>query len=307
MKKFLACVMALAFVLAFAACGANGGEEPASVSAGAETTGAAPEPSGDTTAANAATAPVETTTEAGPETTAATTAVEESSETAAASTGNVPADTAGIIRYYNEALAKTPMRRSAYKRDMTKITGFAKAIGITIMDEQYLEQNPDVMPYVHYEEKTPAPSDLVALEAGWVKDAKSSVSGSTATLVITMKNYGLEPGFDPKPGARGYVSTLDKEAVVTQVCEIAMALAASVISPKALKEVTVTDSVFGQCDGKYTVAVDTATGKIKTLTFTGTQFAEGNAKCVLNIPLIPAAANAFVTLRGNLEGVYTPK
>jgi len=28
---------------------------------------------------------------------------------------------------------------------------------------------------------------------------------------------------------------------------------------------------------------------------------------VLNIPLIPASANAFVTLRGNLEAVYAPK
>jgi hypothetical protein len=88
------------------------------------------------------------------------------------------------------------------------------------------------------------------------------------------------------------------------VVEVAMALAASVIGPNALKEVNVLNSSFGQRNGKYTVAIDMNAGKITAITFTGTQLVEGNAKCVLNIPLIPASANAFVTLRGDLEARY---
>lgn len=296
MKKLLACVLAPALVLAFAACGDKRGEEPTAAATHTAVATAAPEPSGETTAPPEPTGLIDT-----------TTAIAAPSGSSAVPSDSIPADTAGIVRYFNDALAKTPMQRISYRRTMTKVTAVVKAIGITILDDQNLHLNDDVMPYVHHEDKTSAPSDLVALEAGWVKDAKSSVDGAVATFTITMKDYALEPGFDPKPGRRGYVSTLDREAVVTQVSEIAMVLAASVIGPKALREVKVLDSAFGQSGGKYTVTVDTATGKIKALAFTGTQSVEGNAKCVLNIPLIPASANAFVTLRGNLEASYAPK
>jgi len=86
----------------------------------------------------------------------------DSSTAPGASVGTVPTDAAGIVRYYNEAMAKTNMQRTFYKHTMTKITGFAKAIGITILDEPDLQDNPDVMPYVHFEDKTIQPSDLVA-------------------------------------------------------------------------------------------------------------------------------------------------
>ena len=301
MRKLLACVLAIAFVLAFAACGGREGEQPTAAAAtDTAITAAAPEPSGETTAQPEPTGLDDTTP-------AAAAPEEASSGPSAVPSDNIPADTAGIVRYFNDALAKTPMQRISYKRTMTKVTALVKAIGITILDDQNLHLNGDVMPYVYHEDNSPAPGDLVALEAGWVKDAKASVDGDTAALTITMRDYALEPGFDPKPGRRGYVSTMDREAVITQVSEIAMALAASVISPKALREVNVLDSAFGQSGGKYTVTVDTVTGKIKALTFTGTQLVEGNAKCVLNIPLIPASANAFVTLRGDLEAAYAPK
>jgi len=290
MRKPLACLLALAFMAAFAACKG----EPAP---GAATAGAAIE---ETTIE--ATAIEEMTVDSAARITTA-----QAAPTGEAESRAVPTDTAGIIRYYNEALGKTPMRRTYYKRTMTKITGFAKALGITILDEPDLQDNPDVMPYVHYEDKASVPGDLVALEAGWVKDASIGVSGDTATLTVTMRDYAIEPGFDPRPGLRGYVSTLDRATVEPLVVEVSMALAAAVISPNALKEVNVTYSSYGQSNGKYVVAVDTATGRIKGLTFTGTQSVEGNAKCVINIPLIPASANAFVTLRGSLEAVYAPE
>ena len=301
MRKLLACVLALAFLFAFVACGDNGGKE-ANGPTDEEITTTAPESAGETTAEDIS-ADETTTQDSESEPGDATTT--EPGEDAA--TG-MPTDTAGVIRYYNEALAKTPMQRTSYTRTMSKITALVKALfGLTIMDDPYLHLNDDVKPYVYYEDKTARPSDLTALEAGWVKDAKASVSGGTATLTITMKDYGLDPNFDPKPGLRGYVSTLDRATVEPLVIEVAMALVASIISANALKEVQVLNSVFGQSGGKYTVSVDTDTGKIKSLTFTGSQFAEGNAKCVLNIPLIPASANAFVTLQGDLVAVYAPK
>ena len=76
---------------------------------------------------------------------------------------------------------------------------------------------------------------------------------------------------------------------------------------KMVKQVAVTDSAYGLSDGVYTIMIDTATGKLVRVAFTGTQFAQGNVKCVVNIPLIPASANAFVTMRGTPEGVYLPE
>jgi hypothetical protein len=296
--------LALAFLFAFAACGGNGGEKPANAPTDGEITTTAPQSAGETTTQDTSASGETTTQDSEPEPGGATTT--EPGEGASTATG-VPTDMAGVIRYYNEALAKTPMQRTSYTRTMTKITALVKALFLTIMDEPYLHLNDDVKPYVYYEDKTARPSDLTALEAGWVKDAKASVSGSTATLTITMKDYGLDPDFDPKPGLRGYVSTLDRATVEPLVVEVAMALAASVISPNALRDVQVLNSVFGQSGGKYTVSVDTETGRIKALTFTGSQVAEGNAKCVVNIPLIQASANAFVTLQGDLVAVYAPK
>ena len=293
MKKHLVCLIALTFAFMLAACGGA----PAADVAGTQAISAEHAATEGTTIEMTITE--ETTTEG--------MSTADASSIDSGESPPVPTDTAGIIRYYNEALAKTDMQRISYKRSMTKITGFAKALGITILDEPDLQDNPDVMPYVHDKDNAIRPSDLAALNADWVADAKSTVRGSDAVLTIAMRNHAVNPDLDPKPGVRGYVSTLDRATVEPLVCEVSMALAAAVISPNALKEVNVTNSSFGLSDGKYSVVIDISTGKIKSLTFTASQQVEGNAKCVLNIPLIPASANALVTLRGNLTAVYAPK
>jgi len=287
MKTNFACLLALTLIIAFAGCG---GESLPAI-------------------ADAVTIPAESATTESVAKTESTTEYTTTAQitTTTVSAAAVPTDTAGIIRYYNDALAKTAMRRTSYNRSMTKITGFAKALGIPILDDQNLEENPDVMPYVHDVDNAIRPSDLVALEAGWVAHAESRVKGEEAVLTITLKNHATSPDLDPKAGTLGYISTLDKTIVVPLVSEVAMALAAAVISPNALKRVDVLDSSFGLSDGKYAVTIDVFTRKIKSLTFTATQYVEGNAKCVINIPLIPASAIAFVTLWGNLTAVYAPK
>jgi len=290
MKKLLACLLALMFVFAFAACAGKPTSETIT------TEGAAVE---------------ETTTEGmTTEDSATETTTTEGVSTEAGEVPGVPTDTAGILRYYNEALKKTPMQRKSYQREMIKITALVKAIGITILDDPNMQWNPDLGAYIYEEDKAARPSDLAALEAGWVADAKSSVSGDTATLTITMKNHGLDPDLDPKPGTRGYVSTIDRDTAVQLVVDAAYTLANSIIGPiypNPIKEVTVSNSQCGMSNGKYVVTVDTGSGKIKALTFTGSQQVEGNAKCRLNIPIIPASANAYVTLQGNLTAVYAPK
>jgi len=288
MKKLLARAITLALVFTLAACGEPGKEGPTSATAGEDTT---------TTQASPASS----------EDTATTAPGDDPTQPPAAPAASIPTDMAGIIRYYNGALARTPMRRTVYRRAMTKVTVHAKALGIPFLNDQNLQEDNRLKPYVYFEEHTDRPSDLPALEADWVKGAKSSVSGSTATLAITLRNHELDPSYDPKPGTKGYVSILDKATIVAEVTEIAMAVSSAVIGPNALKEVAVLDSSFGQCDGQYIITIDTDTGRIKGLTFTGTQFVEGNVKCVINIPLIPASAIAFVTMRGNVEGVYAPK
>jgi len=306
MKKLFACILALAFVFAFAACG--GGDTPAAGETAAGTQAATIGSSGET-AQEGTTAEGESVTEADAATQPDDAAEPDDNPSTERAPGAVPTDTAGILRYYNDALQKTPMQRSSYERTMTEITGFAKALGITILDEPYLHWNPDMEPYTYEADKAARPSDLVVLEAGWVTDAKSSVKGGTATLTITMKDYALDPDFDPIPGARGYVSTIDKATAAALVVDASFALAESVIGPiypHPLKEVTVTDSQCGLSSGKYVVAIDTETGTIKSLAFTGTQRVEGNAKCRLNIPIFPASAYAFVTLQGNLTAVYVP-
>ena|GEM_PF-2673558 len=311
MKKLRACMLVLTFAFAFVACGrGNGGGETTTTGPDASVNGTLP---GETTT----TPPEDSTTEGQSGSNGEnTTAPSDDESTTASPSGpaetkpgqtTIPQDKAGIIAYYNAALAKTPMQRTSYKRTMTKITALAKPLGITLIDEQNLQDNGDVIPLANTTDTKIAPSDLLKLEADWIKDAKCELKGSDAVLTITLKDYALDPVFDPKPGTKGYVSTLDKKTAEDLVCEVSMALGKAILGEGVLKEIDPTQSSFGQSNGKYMVTVDTVSGKIKSLTFSGMQFAEAKAKCKVNIPLVPASVTANVTLRGDFTAVYAPK
>ena len=286
MKKLLVCLLALALALAFFACG----KEPAAEEAAASS------------ATTEATIVEITTIE--PITIESTTTESAQSETAAGGTGTtgapaVPADLAGIVAYYNAALAKTDMRRVSYKRTMKKIAARA-ALGL--LNEENLQDDPEAQALGNADETKNAPSDLVALQPGWVAQANGSISGDTVTLRIVLKDRAIDQAdtaFNPKPGTNGYVSTLDKPKSEQLVIDSAMVLSGGVLS-----RVDVTRTVFGLSGGIYTVTVDTRTGTMKSVRFGATQSAGGEAKC--RVSIVPVSVSASVTMRWDTVAAYAP-
>ena len=289
MKKLFACLLALSIAFALAACGKD---EP--VDAVIESTTAEIETIEHTTMESTA---IESTTIESM--TTENTVTETTAEGASTISPAVPTDMAGIVAYYNAALEKTGMRRVSYKRTMTKIAARA-AFGI--LNEENLQDDPGVAALGNMDESKIAPSDLIPLRAEWVGGASSSVSGDTATLTIRLKERALDPGdtaFNPRPGTNGYVSTVDKPTAEQLVIDSAMALSGGILS-----RVDVTRTAFGLAGGVYTIAVDTKTGTIKSLRFSVTQSADGEAKC--RVSIVPLSVSASVNMRWDITAAYMP-
>lgn len=295
MRKTLACLLALTLALALAACGgkptAEQGAQAQPTSAEAIPESAAFETNADETTAS----PIETETESG--LTETETAADETTAVGSdpAVPSDVPTDTAGILAYFNAALGKTSLRRASFQRTMTKVTAKA-AFGL--VDEENLQDWRSVQALANADETKSAPSDLVALRPDWVARASSNVSGGTATLTIRLKDHALA-AIDPKPGTYGYVSTIDKATAVQMVID-----AAIILTDGILTSANVTQALFGLEKGVYTAEIDTQTGKLKSVRFTGTQSAAGEAKCRASI--IPVPGNANITLRGDMIATYLP-
>jgi hypothetical protein len=285
-KKLSVCCLGLVLAFSFAACGSGG--KPAGTTAGTTTAATAPATTETTVPAP------ETTTRPQSETTAATTA-EAAAESQPVGPA-VPRDKAGVIAYFNAALERTPMRRASYRRTMTKITANA---AFNIINEQNLQDDEGVKAIGNIYLTQSAPSDLAPLKAEWVKSAVAAVEGGTATLTITLGDYAVGSVADPVPGTLGYVGTVDKPSAERLVEDAAMVLAGGV-----LQRVSGVESEFGLSAGKYVVAVDTATGKIGSVRFTGTESATGKATCITK--LIPLPVAATVTLRGDADAQYRP-
>ena len=288
MKKCLTALLALSLAFTLAACGKD---KPAAADP-ETTTGEIPEiTTTESTTIEGTTVestPVEGTTIEG-------TTIEGATGEALA----VPTDTAGVIAYYNAALARTNMRRAAYKRTMTKITAWA-ALGI--LNEQNLQDDPGVQNLGNVDETKNAPSDLVPLQAGWVREAAAGAKDGKVTLTIKLKNRDLNPddtAFNPKPGTNGYVSTVGKEDAEDLVIGSATILAGGILS-----KVAVTRTAFGLADGIYTAVVDAESGKLERVSFTSVQIAEGDAKCTVSI--VPISVTANTTLRWDSTGTYLP-
>jgi hypothetical protein len=283
MKKRLAFLLALSLALGFAACAGNPGPKTTQPAA-AETT-AAPPAATETAVAETSIGELD----------AAATETATGETTAPGEPIALPTDTAGVVAYYNAALGRTGLRRASFKRTMTKVTAWA-AFGL--VDEQDLQDWRSVQALANVDETKTAPSDLVALQPGWVREASASASGGTATLTIRLKDHALG-AFDPKPGAYGYVSTIDKASAEQLVIDASIALTNGILT-----SADVTKALFGLENGVYTVTVDTATGKIKSLRFTATQSADGEAKCRASI--VPVPGKATITLRGDMIAAYLP-
>ena len=270
MKKLIVCILALALIFSLAACG--GKAEPVQ---GAEATTIA-----------ATTEEIETTTE-------------HESETSPAAEGEVsalPTDMAGLVAYYNAALGNTKMQRASFQRTMTKVKSWAV---LGLVDEQDMQDWPSVQRLANVDETKPAPSDLVALRPDWVREASGKEDGDTATLTIRLKDHPYEE-IDPKPGTYGYVGTLDKATAEVMVFD-----ASVILTNGILTSADVTKALFALTGGVYTVAIDTQAGTVKTVRFSATQAADGEAKCrAISIAPIPGKATVF--LQGDMAATYVP-
>ena len=288
MKKLFACTLALLLTLTLAACG--GKPEPAT--AAPTTVPAAAGEIGEAALTEStlpgSTDEAETTAEgeSAPDMTAPG-----ESETGV---GDVPTDMAGIVAYYNAALGKTAMRRATFKRTMTKVKSWAVW---GLVDEQDMQDWPSVQRLANVDETKSAPSDLVALRPELIREASAKENDGTATLTIRLKDHAFEE-IDPKPGTYGYLVTLDKATAEKMVFD-----ASVILTNGVLTSADVTKALFSLTDGSYTVTIDTQTGKIKTVRYTGTQAADGEAKCrAVSIAPIPGKATVF--LKGDMVATY---
>ena len=271
MKKSLVCTLVLALAFALAACGKT----------------AAPEAAPPMSTEPAAGKPTETTPAE------STWAYPDETETGA---GEVPSDMAGVVAYYNTALGRTAMRRATFQRTMTKVSSWAVW---GLVDEPDMQDWPSVKRLANVDETKTAPSDLVPLRPEWVREASGSESGGTATLTIRLKDNPFAE-IDPKPGTYGYVGTMDKAMAEQMVFD-----ASVILTNGVLTSADVTKALYALTDGNYTITIDTQTGKIKSVRFTGTQAADGEAKCkAVSIAPIPGKATVF--LKGDLVATYTP-
>ena len=278
MKNLLVCILALALVLALAACG--GTQEP--VQAAPTTNAAATEEETTVEFESTAKLPMagEIETETGDE--------DEVPE--------IPTDTAGVVAYYNAALGKTRMRRASFQRTMTDVSSWAV---FGLVDERDMQEWPSVKRLANVDETQSAPSDLVALKPEWVKEASIGVDGGTAALTIRLKDHPFEE-IDPKPGTYGYVGTMDLATAEVMVFD-----ASVILTNGILTSADVTKALFALTNGVYTVTIDTRTGMITGVRFTGTQAADGEAKCrAISIAPIPGKATVF--LQGDLVATYVP-
>jgi len=274
MKKFFVCILTLALVSALAACGG----EPEPVTAATTTIASATEESKSTT----------TPLEAG-ETEIEAEGIEDE-------VPEIPTDMEGIIAYYNAALGKTKMRRATFQRTMTDVKSWAV---FGLVDEQDMQEWPSVKRLANVDETQAAPSDLVALRPEWVKEASIGVDGDTAALTIRLKDHPFEE-IDPKPGTYGYVGTMDLPTAEVMVFD-----ASVILTNGILTSADVTKALFALTNGMYTVTIDTQTGTLKSVRFTGTQAADGEAKCrAVSIAPIPGKATVF--LKGDLVAAYVP-
>ena len=279
MKKLTVWLLALAIALALAACGKKPAAEEAAV---------------PPTTIEATTAEIITTEAASTDSAAA-----EQTTTEAVAEGEplaVPTDTAGVIAYYNAALGKTNMRRASFKRTMTKVKSWAV---LGLVDEQDMQDWPSVQRLANVDETKSAPSDLVALRSDWVREASAKEGDVTVTLTIRLQDHDYAE-IDPKPGTYGYLATLDKPTAEVMVFD-----ASVILTNGILTSADVTKALFALTDGIYTVAVDTQTGKLKSVRFSCTQAADGEAKCrAVSIAPIPGKATVF--LQGDMVATYVP-
>jgi len=280
MKKLTVCILALVLGLTLVGCGGK----PEFATAAPTTIPAVAVETSETTQA-------ESTLAGGADEAEAT--AEGETETSA---GDVPTDMAGIVAYYNAALGKTAMRRASFKRTMTKVASWAVW---GLVDEPDMQDWPSVKRLANVDETKSAPSDLVALRPEWIREASASESDSTATLTIRLKDHAFEE-IDPKPGTYGYLVTLDKATAEQMVFD-----ASVILTNGVLTSADVTKALFSLTDGVYTVAIDTQTGKITNVRFSGTQAADGEAKCrAVSIAPIPGKATVF--LKGDMAATYMP-
>lgn len=305
MKKILAALLALSMVLVFTACKDKTEDETTTTTtteatANNDTTGTADPTATDTTASTDPTA-TDTTGSTDPTATdtSAPTSGSESEPTATTPppVGGTSVDLSSkdkIIEAYNKGLQNISIQRTSYKRTLTKGSAVAKVIGLQLIDDQNLHNNDEVKKRANVDEKANKASDLVQLTGSQVKSATSSVSGNTATLTITLNN--TSPA-SPQSGTDGYVGILDNATTKNLIVSIATELSSGLPAGIKLVSVDITEMNMGLSDGKYIVTMDTATGKIKTVTFTGNQGGDAKASCKAKAGLtvtVPATAELVV-------------
>lgn len=201
MKKILALILAGVMLFAFAACGGNDEKttdvtDEVTTEAPEETTAApVPEttaaPEETTAAADATTAAGATTAAAADATTAAgatTAAATTAAPTTAASAGLNSTDPAEVLKYYNDALAKSKKTKCVQKMELVEgsLTGDG-AIGAILKVLEPAARNA-LANNSHERDDLPGQPDKYPLTVADVKSAKATSANGVTTIEIQLKD-----------------------------------------------------------------------------------------------------------------------
>jgi len=173
----------------------------------------------------------------------------------------VPTDTAGIVDYYNTALGKTSsLKRTSFTRTLTKCV-VSPGVGDRTDDA-------DVQRLANINDTSSAASDLVSLDAAFVKSASARESGGDVILEIILNDVTSDK--DIKKVEKGHVGVVTFDETVALVKTIAKEVFKLSTEIKKV-------NYYNLNSGKYTVTVDKETGRIKSVIHSFSESGEGKA------------------------------
>lgn len=170
----------------------------------------------------------------------------------------LPTDKSGIINLYNSALDKTSgIKRTSYTRKLTLCK-------ITMLGDK--TNDPKVQELSAMDDKNPAASNLVKLNDSMVSNASAKEEGGNFIFEITLGNHSS--GQNIKNGDGGFVGMVEfneTKSLVKSIAKEALGL-----------DVDMKDNPkYELSAGKYTITIDSQSGKLKNVKHSFTEGGEG--------------------------------
>ncbi|MBS6701480.1 MAG: hypothetical protein KH284_07735 [Clostridiales bacterium] len=183
-----------------------------------------------------------------------------------------------IVSYYNAAVKKIAKVSGNYSRKIT--SGSVSVVNLNLTDQKYaavINRNNTAL--------TSAEAALKSLSASDVSSASCKESGNNYVCTISLKNKsGKDSGI--KHGAGGYMYFAELGEIEKAVYDIGVVL--------GVKGIKVSTANLTLSNGKLTITIDKASGKISNASLTFTENVDATAKYSLLKPAAKLSVNFTV-------------